>query len=148
MSRNAIPRGPLLLGWAGVIPFALLALSTVAEWKLPIAPAPALVGYGAAILSFMGGVQWGLTMSPRSDRAQGSGAYAISVVPALIGWAGVLLPSRSGLVVLAAGFAALLAYDLWTVRAGTAPAWYGTLRLQLTTAVILLLLVAAAGVRP
>jgi hypothetical protein len=74
-------------------------------------------------------------------------ALALSVVPALIGWSCLLLPSRPGLIGLAIGFAALLAYDLWTVHAGDAPPWYGSLRWQLTTAVVLLLLVAAAGVR-
>jgi hypothetical protein len=41
---------------------------------------------------------------------------------------------------------ALLAYDLSTVRRGLAPVWYGTLRSQLTGAVVILL--AIAGLVP
>mgnify|MGYP000968434581 CR=1 FL=1 len=36
-------------------------------------------------------------------------------------------------------FASLLGYDLWTVRRGEAPEWYGQLRLGLTAAVVLCL---------
>jgi Protein of unknown function (DUF3429) len=47
-----------------VLPFAGLALLTVAApsgmalWSLP-----ALISYGAIILGFMGGVQWGLELT-------------------------------------------------------------------------------------
>jgi hypothetical protein len=99
-----------------------------------------LLTYGAVILSFMGGVQWGLAVaSGGSDLRR----YGISVVPALLAWLGLYLGALNGLLVVAAAFAALLAYDLWTVRRGEAPAWYGRLRVRLTVAVLAMLLSAA-----
>jgi len=54
-----------------------------------------------------------------------------------------ILPPRAALLGLALVFGALLAYDLATVRAGIAPAWYARLRTRLTVAVVLCLVVAA-----
>ncbi len=105
--------------------------------------------YGAVILSFMGGVQWGLamlaTMQAKSGRKHPDAAHlAISVCPALVGWIAALLGPASGLALLATGFVALLVFDLWTVRRELAPRWYAPLRIQLTVAVVILL---ALGMR-
>ena len=132
-----------LLGWAGVMPFAFLAVATAARWRLPLSADAALLAYGAAILSFMGGAQWGLTMRAGDGSEQGWRGYGVAVSPSLVAWVAMLLPWRLGLVILAVGFVVLLAYDLWTVRRGYAPHWYGQLRWQLTTAVVILLGVAA-----
>lgn len=137
-----IPVPAIILGWAGVIPFAGLSLATLLG-ILPLSAGPALVAYGAAILSFMGGVQWGVAMRAGDGFDRSWTGYAVSVVPALLGWTALLLPFRPGLGLLVAGFAALLAYDLWTVRRGLAPPWYASLRRQLTAAAVILLGVAA-----
>ncbi|MEL6421109.1 MAG: DUF3429 domain-containing protein [Pseudomonadota bacterium] len=160
-TARAIPRTALLLGWAGVLPFAATALaSIVGPEPLASFAGKALLGYGAVILGFMSGVQWGIAMfvgyqgaGARSGDAGSDerrvaapvdrGRLAISVVPALVGFGALLIPSGTfALGVLIAGFAGLLAYDLATVRAGRAPAWYGSLRVQLTSAVIAILGVA------
>jgi Protein of unknown function (DUF3429) len=136
-------RLPQILGWMGVIPFAGLALVQVLG---PVGLRPtamiALVGYGAIILSFMGGAQWGLSVGRAPVDNGRDVRYAVSVVPALVGYAATFMPAKLALVMLIAGFAALLAYDLWTVRKHLAPAWYGTLRTHLSTAVIACLSIA------
>ena len=68
----------------------------------------ALVGYGAIILSFMGGVLWGLEVSQGRSQA----AYAVSIVPALVAVAAMLSPATYGILLLLCGFAGLLAYDV------------------------------------
>lgn len=98
----------------------------------------ALPAYGACILSFMGGVQWGVLL-PREDSHVPFFRYLVSVLPALLAFLCLLIPSRPGLIGLIAGFLALLAYDLSTVRQGLAPRWYASLRVQLTLAVVALL---------
>lgn len=143
--RRDIPRPALVLGWAGVIPFAALTAALLARIDLPLAPVPALVGYGCAILSFMGGAQWGLAVRSPDDADARLAPYAICVLPALLAWCALFLPWRAGLLGLALGFVGLLSYDLWTVRHGRAPPWYGRLRLQLTSAVVLLLAAAASA---
>ncbi|WP_294540053.1 DUF3429 domain-containing protein [uncultured Rhodoblastus sp.] len=136
-SETSAPKAALLLGWGGVIPFVALALAS-----LTAAPdaAPLLLGYGAIILGFMGAVWWGVAM------AQGETAprlYAISVLPALASFAALLTPVWIGLWLLAAGFAALLLFDLAQVGKGAAPSWYGALRVKLTSCVLLSLVLVA-----
>lgn len=132
-----IPPAALMLGAAGVIPFAALALLIAMGGAGLIAPEQAgrmLRLYGALILSFMGGAQWGLsTARPEGPKAR---ALAVSVLPALFAWAAFLIPTGPGLLALSAAFLALMLYDLWTVRRGEAPVWYGRLRVGLTLAVI------------
>jgi hypothetical protein len=143
-AKGAIPRPAFLLGWAGVLPFALLTAAAVLGFEpLSLDARAALLAYGAAILSFLGGAQWGVLLPRSPDEASLPWRYGVSVLPALLAFLCLLVPPRLGLVGLAAGLAGLLAYDLSTLRSGLAPGWYGTLRLQLTGAVVVLLAVAA-----
>lgn len=144
--QTSIPLPALVLGIAGLIPFlglpVLAALQIGATQDEAI---DALVLYGIVILSFMGGAQWGLAMRAPA----GSNAwllYSVSVVPALVGWLAFTLPARPALLVLASAFGLLLAWDAWTVKQGIGPAWYPTLRLGLTTIVVLSVCTTAAFV--
>lgn len=147
-THDAIPRAAVVLGAAGLIPFLACALQIATAWPLErrmIGPAlHALTIYGAVILSFMGGVQWGLATAqpPAANQAEWR-RYGMSVLPAMVAWAGVWTARQSGLILLAGGFALLLAYDLWTVARGEAPAWYGRLRIGLTAIALACLLAAA-----
>jgi len=139
MTTDVIPRPALLLGWAGVIPFALLTASSVLDiypWFLD--PRTALRAYGACILSFMGGAQWGVLL-PREEGHAPFFRYLVSVLPALLAFLCLLIPDTPGLIGLIVGFSALLVYDLSTVRQGLAPRWYASLRIQLTLTVVVLL---------
>ena len=132
------------LGWAGVLPFAALScLAVAASADTAEMARHALIGYGAIILGFMGGVQWGLEMT-LPYHASGTGlGYAASVTPALVAFAATLAPLSVALWILMAGFGGLLAYDLQRLRQGIGARWYATLRWQLSLAVIAALLVAA-----
>lgn len=133
----AVPPVAAALGYAGAVPF-LVGATGVALALLPATP---LLAYGAVILAFMGGIHWGLGMPGTTPDARRLG---LSVVPALLGWAALLLGGRPGLLLLAAAFVGLLALDLATVRSGAAPAWYPSLRVPLTAVVVASLLLAAA----
>jgi hypothetical protein len=136
---DRIPIIALLLGWAGVLPFAAFVMSaTLGQPGHAGAAMAALVGYGSIILSFMGGVLWGLQMSQSRSQA----AYVASIVPALTAAAAMVLQAPFGIWLLLCGFAGLLAYDLPLSRSGGAPNWYPVLRWQLTTAVVALLAMA------
>lgn len=138
-----IPKPVLVLGWSGVVPFALLSLAAVLGSPQVAANAiGTLIVYGAVILSFMGGAQWGLEMAKPASPDDGQRDYALSVLPALAGFAAALLPPRVGLALLCAGFPALLAYDLVRAREGVGPGWYPALRKGLTAAVTTTLLFA------
>jgi hypothetical protein len=139
-----IPPAALWLGAAGAVPFVATAVQVAFGWPLAarmIGPALyALNIYGAVILAFMGGVQWGIAVARPHSAWR---AYSISVLPAFVACAGLWFTPPLGLWLLAAGFVVLLGYDLWTVGAGEAPAWYARLRIGLTTVVVASLVVAA-----
>jgi hypothetical protein len=138
----SIPHMAMVLGWAGVVPFAGLAyLTTVSPPETASLAVQALVSYGEIILGFMGGVQWGLEMARSEDRMRNTAGYAFSVVPALIAFAASLASPRVALWLLAGGFTGLLFYDLRRIRQGLGPNWYAALRCQLSVAVVVCLLV-------
>ena len=142
-SQDAVPRSALLLGWAGVLPFALLTAAVVLDMRLWfLDPEWGLRAYGACILSFLGGVQWGVLL-PRQGGSAPFLRYAVSVLPSLLGFLCLLVLSQPGLLGLLVGFIGLLAYDVSSVRQGLAPRWYASLRVQLTAAVVALLGIAA-----
>jgi hypothetical protein len=147
---NRIPTAAFWLGWAGVIPFAGLSLATLTGTDfLPAAPRTVLIGYGAAILSFMGGAQWGLsTVGAWAGDDRHNLRFGVSVLPALLAWPCLFLPQTLALLALSVGFALLLFYDIRTVRAGLAPPWYSTLRVPLTLAAVFMLLVAVVPFGP
>lgn len=124
-----LPAVAAWLGYAGALPFLMLAAATQAPAPYSFAAETLLTGYGIAILSFMGGVHWGLAM--RDERPA---QYVVSVLAALYAWPTLLLPAEAGWLYLAAGFVLLLGFDLWAgQRDWTAP-WYARLRLPLTLA--------------
>jgi hypothetical protein len=147
MSAASIPRSALILGLAGLLPFAW----GVVTMFVPAAAAltmevvgPRFIGpfvglsYGTVILSFMSGVLWGF-----ATRAEGSVAgtgYALSVLPAL--WAFFMVGGGpvSAAIALIAGFVGLLGLDWLFWNQGLAPPWWMTLRVILTAGVVLCLL--------
>lgn len=138
-----IPRAALLLGLAGVIPFAWGALTDVVDplgdwsWQTlgpRVTGRTLLLLYGTIILSFMSGAAWGF--ATRAEGRHAAVLYVLSTLPAL--WALFLGFSA---VLLALGFVALLLLDRHAQRAGLAPPWWLRLRLLLTVLVVPCLLV-------
>lgn len=136
-ARNAA----IALGAAGALPFVGLGIGL---WLLPAPQAAwslgALIAYGAVILSFLGGIHWGIALQSGSPRR-----FAISVVPSLLAWLALLLPSTLALSLLIVCLVAQLVLDLQVRLA----AWFRLLRLALTaTAAGSLLLASMAPVTP
>ncbi|MEY1557555.1 DUF3429 domain-containing protein [Yoonia sp. R2331] len=139
-----IPRGPLLLGLAGLLPFLWGALTllipdlgTWAQMNLGgrfVGPFVQL-SYGTIILAFMSGVLWGF-----ATKSDGWIGYALSVIPAL--WAFFMVGGgpTSAAINLAVGFLGLLLLDLQFWQKGLTPRWWMALRVLLTTIVVLTLL--------
>lgn len=139
---------PLALGLtaAGAVPFvglASIALIAGPPWQTQ--SLDALMSYAAVILSFMGAVHWGFALAP-SATTEPSASLLAGVVPALVGWGATLLPESLGFIVLALAFVAVLGFDHTAIRNGTAPVWYGRLRLPVTFVVVISLL--GAGLSP
>ena len=135
------PAPAVVLGLAGVIPFAAGALGSFWAGAIGAFATKALLAYGAVILSFLGGIHWGLAIG------QGDPSYrrlGVGVAPSLVGWVALLLGGgAAGLLLLAAAFVAVLGLDVQLTRDGMAPAWFPRLRTALTAAVVVCLLLAA-----
>ena len=145
-SSTTVPSSALWLGAFGAIPFLGLAGATpFLSGPAKLLAAHALAAYGAVILSFLGGVHWGLAVGSEhgSGRGKLSARLAVSVIPSLVGWAGLLIGEAMGLFILATAFAALLLVDLRAARLGESPPWYPRLRIPLSLIVIAALLVGA-----
>ena len=145
---NPVPKGmpfsSAIFGGLGVIPFAIGAVlaniddtAATGQWLI--------IGYGAVILSFLGGIQWGvgLAVSPRAWLP-----YSVAIIISLTGWAAMLLPPLWGLALLASGFVAAFVYDAISAGIFRLPGWFMGLRSLLTVCVVGCLALAALPLIP
>lgn len=147
MMKAEDPWLPFGLGFAGLIPFWGLALAHGTGVQLGssvTASATALATYAATILSFLGGIRWGLAIRT-SNQTLASRDYAASVMPQLLGWAALALPDPWRLAALAALLMLLGLLDHDLVTRGLAPSWFGRLRLVLSLGAGAALLFTALG---
>jgi Protein of unknown function (DUF3429) len=128
------------LGYSGLLPFvggALVVSVGPPAWH--DTALRALIAYAALIVSFLGGIHWGSPTGAAHD-----GARAWGVVPSLLAWPLLLLPSaRWALIGLAASLALCWAVDRSRFPAMGLSALL-PLRTLLTSVAILGCLVAAA----
>jgi hypothetical protein len=144
---SAVPTTAVLLGAGGALPFMMLAVGPLLLPATLREPAHlALTTYAAVILSFLGGVHWGLTLATE-DGGTTPQLYrlrlVLSVVPSLLGWGALFLPAGWDLVTLAGAFAVMLFVDLGPGAHSGAPEWYPRLRRPLSVAVITALAISA-----
>lgn len=144
----AVPPAAKWLGGFGALPFVVFALLSVMLDGLYQAQAwYALAVYGAVILSFLGGVHWGLTIADFGTQLEQSAwrRLLLSVLPSIVGWTAMMISTVPGLLLMAASFGLMLWIDLTAVRKGEAPGWYPKLRWPLSIVVIGCLLLGAAA---
>ena len=145
--ERRVPHAAKWLGAVGAIPFVTAAIAgPFLSGSLEYPVFLALIAYGAVILSFLGGIQWGLSIATSREVNSDDASFrrlGISVLPTLIGWLALLVAPPVGIVILAIAFGLLLIVDLEASRKGEAPAWYPSLRWPLTVTVIASLLAVA-----
>ncbi len=135
-STRHIPSGAAWIGGLGLLPFLFgAALAVVPPVAAPVDPLTLFMGYSAVILSFLGGVRWGVAIA--NGRRHDTGLLIWSVLPALLAWPALLMPAAWGLLLLAGSH--LLFGLLDSIGAGLpgAPSWYSRLRVQLTAIALL-----------
>jgi hypothetical protein len=90
----------LTLGYCGLIPFVGLALLI---WVAPPEYQPfialGLTGYAAAIISFLGGIHWGIGLKEEAEYKNFH--FIWGVIPSLVAWIGVIMPAYAALPMLA-----------------------------------------------
>lgn len=130
------------LGYAGLLPLVVGALLVWLVWPEahPYATA-ALAGYAAVIVSFLGGIHWGVAFA-RPDAH--TSWWLWGVTPSLVAWIGVLMPPSSGLVILGVMFAVCYAVDRRLYPLYGLSRWL-TLRFRLSALATLSCFIGAAG---
>ena len=118
------------MGYAGLLPFVLLAMATwVAEPGQRAFAGRALAGYGAVIASFLGAIHWGLVL--RDAAKQSLALLGWGVVPSLLAWVALLLSPAAGLLLIATVLWACFAVDRVVYPRFQAQGWL-SMRLTLT----------------
>jgi hypothetical protein len=114
-----------LLGYSGLIPFVCLAAASgFLAAPLKAQALFALLAYGAAILSFLGAIHWGLAL--RQAAPPSTGLLLWGVAPGLLAWFALLSGGSIGVLIIAAGLWSCCAVD-WRVypRMGLQPSRRG-----------------------
>ena len=125
------PAPALCLGLSGLIPFVSAPLYMYNSGFFLPDVAMAQLTYGASILSFLGGVRWGMLVAGVGDDLPPSWSqYTWSVTPSLISWTALLVPSATvGVPICVIGLLMAAAVDL---RQPSYPPWFRSLRFLLT----------------
>lgn len=136
----------LQLGYAGLIPFFLMTLGVWTAEETWIGDfVKGQLAYAMVILSFLGGVHWGVALlSNILPEDISRRALSWGVTPSLIAWCATLF-SGFGFAVMMAGFIAALQVDKQLYAAYGMPDWMIPMRKRLTTVVVLLLLLTVIG---
>lgn len=121
------------LGYLGLIPFLAGAVTALLSEELVSLAFQAFILYSLAILSFMGGIHWGLALIIGTRQ---STRLLISVVPVIVAWICMIaLPAALTLAVLGGGFIAQWFIDRPILAELPIPSWYLEMRPRLAYAV-------------
>jgi len=137
---NPLPGNELTaktLGYAGLIPFLIFSIGSWTTLPYIADSTQILISYAAIILSFMGAIHWGATIS--NAARQHSKNLVVSVMPAIAAWLALLSPEIFALIILLVGFILLICYDLAVAKSQALPNWYISMRIRLTFIVTLCL---------
>jgi hypothetical protein len=147
VDASRVPIAAAMLGAAGLLPLILALFVRLAGGVYPDTPIPIVLGglalsYAALILSFLGGIWWGVAAT-RATREQMPKLMGIAVVPSLIAWAVVAIawdfPATAS-TTLGVTIALTPLVDRWLAQRGLVPAWWMKLRLPLSLALAALVL--------
>lgn len=144
MENPSIPKVALALSLLGALPFVGLSVGIsleIANKDLLLQP---LFTYGAVVLSFLGGIHWGLGVSNAQTRPHVAYfLYLLSVSMALLAW-GVLFIAEPYLRLLAYAFLYAVVWGIDSLLYGRKliPLWYFNLRGIVTPIVVVSMYVA------
>jgi ABC-type amino acid transport system permease subunit len=135
-----------LLAYAGLLPFiGLSVLLWLVDPDLHPFVALALAGYGASIVSFLGGIHWGLGFR-NASRMHNAPLFNFGwgVVPSLLAWIAITMPAYAGLPLLALILGLCYAVDRKTYPEAGLEEWL-PMRLHLTVVAAISCLMGAAA---
>lgn len=131
------------LGYVALVPFVVGAAAVlVARGAAQDHAAVSLSAYAATVISFLGGIHWGIGFRTSQPPAS---LFLWGVVPSLAAWAALLLPVAAALALHAAVLSACFFVDRAVYSRQDAGAWL-PLRSRLTVIAVLGCLLGAGGV--
>ncbi len=139
---------PLTLTIASAVPFVVLGVAvSMRSFEDNNFAIHALLSYSTVILSFLGGIHWGVAVSNYAhERKVANMLIAESVLPTTLAW-GVLLHAdlHIQLLVLTVLFTFVWAIDSVLVGRSIIPMWFFEIRCIITPVVVVSLYVAYFG---
>lgn len=132
------------LGYAGLIPFVLLAsLLWIVQADLRPWLTIALASYAALIATFLGGIHWGIA----AQQSFGHRSFHLiwGVTPSIIAWLALIMPAYAGLPLIAALLVACYLVDRSSYPAAGWAAWL-PMRLKLTVVAVVSCLIGAGAI--
>ncbi len=135
-----------LLAYTGLLPFmGLSVLLWLVDPDLHPFVALALAGYGASIVSFLGGIHWGIGFR-NASRMHNAPLFNFGwgVVPSLLAWIAITMPAYAGLPLLALILGLCYAVDRKTYPEAGLEEWL-PMRLHLTVVAAISCLMGAAA---
>ena len=132
------------LGYAGLAPFVLLTgLMWLVDSELLPFVSIALGGYAAVIVSFLGGIHWGIGFM--KGEAAPKFHFIWGVVPSLVAWLALMMSAYAALPLLGLLIVACYLIDRKTYPAAGLASWL-PMRLRLTVVATLSCVLGAAAV--
>jgi hypothetical protein len=137
-----LPLLAVMLGVAGVIPFMLCGLGSVSASFVGAQPSVLLLlAYGAGVLSFLGGIHWGMALATDDGGRQ---RLSLGIMPGFLGWLTLAVALYTGRptigIALQIALFILAAAGEWRGQLlGGIPARYIVLRIAVTVAIVAIL---------
>ena len=147
MATRKVPKSALWLTIAGALPFLVFsALSFFSSRIIGINIYDVLTTYAAIILAFVGGIQWGFACHSENENNESilsRALLAISITPAIIGWASLFADDPFRILILSVAFLGVLVVDVSMSNRGLTPLWWISLRAPVSGVVVVSLIAAS-----
>jgi hypothetical protein len=150
LRANVLRRAAWLLGFLGLSPFVGLAIAfLIVEPNARPMLAQAMLLYAVCIISFLGGIHWGIALVFHElPVVYVATSLVWSVLPALMAWPLSLMPLSQALPWAAVALVFILAVDLRLNKHYPIPHWFASLRSILSVVACACLLFAWALLAP
>ncbi len=150
LRASVLRRTVWLLGFSGLVPFVGLTIAFLAmEPSARPMLAQAMMLYAVCIISFLGGIHWGIALVFHElPVVYVASSLVWSVLPALMAWPLSLMPLSLALPWAAVALLFILAVDLRLNKHYPIPHWFNTLRSILSVVACVCLLLTWAVLAP
>ncbi len=149
MHTSSTQRLAFVLAYLGLLPFIGCAIVLLFGQAVGIGmyrplALQAITTYAAVIVSFLGGIQWGIGVITQEQQPQTARSlFLLSIVPSLLAWAMLFLPSSGSRIIVAI----FLLGFVWIIDAllhlqKVIPTWFFKLR-SVISAIAIISLIAA-----